>query len=110
MMYSEFFCADFQKFQRFSKFVPPDTPWLCLFLVFVVKHLPNYLSLHYAKLFFVDNFLKKIIYPNENLHGHKIVRAEKQSELKRCTRSIERITRSSVNYLSKRKSENSRDL
>ena len=46
----------------------------------------------------------------KNLHGHKIVRAEKQSELKRCTRSIERITRNSVNYLSKRKSENSRDL
>ena len=46
--------------ENFSKFVPPDTlkstPWLCLFLDFFVKHFPNYLSFHFKKLFFVDDF------------------------------------------------------
>ena len=43
-----------------SKFMPPDTlkqvlPG-CLFLDFYVKHFPNYLSLHYEKLFIVNDF------------------------------------------------------
>ena len=30
------------------------TSWLCLFLDFFVKHFPNYLRIHYEKLFFVN--------------------------------------------------------
>ena len=45
---------------KIFKICAPDTlkmhPWLCLFLDLFVKHFPNYLSLHYEKLFFVDDF------------------------------------------------------
>ena len=50
--------------ENFSKFVPPDTQKLpvslslCSYISFV-NYFPNYLSLHYKKLFFVD-YLKKI--------------------------------------------------
>ena len=46
---------------RHSKNALPD----CLFLDFFVKHFPNYLSFHYEKLFFVHDFLKKLIYSNK---------------------------------------------
>ena len=35
---------------------------LSLFLDFFVKDFPNYLSFHYEKLFFVDDFLKTQIF------------------------------------------------
>ena len=38
--------------------------WLCLFLDFFVIHFPNYLSLHYEKLFFLWIF-KKFIYSDK---------------------------------------------
>ena len=49
--------------EKFAKFVPTDTLKMhplgsCLFLDFFVKHSPNYLTLHYKKLFFVDDFKK----------------------------------------------------
>ena len=50
-------------FYKFSKFVSPDTLKMHLlapsFLEFFVKYFPNYLILHYEKLFSVDH-LKKI--------------------------------------------------
>ena len=42
------------------------TPWHCLFLDFFLKHFPNYLSLHYQTLFFLDDF-KNFIYSNKKL-------------------------------------------
>ena len=46
--------------EKFSKSVPPDAlktqSWPCLVLHFFVKHFPNYLSLYYKILFFVNDF------------------------------------------------------
>ena len=47
------------------------------------KTFPNYLSLHYKTLFFMD-YLKKNSYSNKNLFGYKLLRAAKRSQLKRC--------------------------
>ena len=63
MKYSDFGGADqytHQTHAKKSKFMPPDTLKMYSLVVFsqifFVKHFPNYLSLHYEKLFIVNDF------------------------------------------------------
>ena len=59
---------DWQRVEKFSKFVPPDTLKMHSLahsvLRFLCKRFPNYLNLHYKKLFFVDD-LEKFIYSSK---------------------------------------------
>ena len=61
---------------RYSK----DASLALYFLDFFVKHFPNYLSLHYEKLFFVDNFEKNHILKQEKCMAVRL--GEQQSDLR----------------------------
>ena len=50
----------------------------------MAKPFPNYLRIHYEKLFLVDDFFENHNIQIKNLNGCKFVRAVKQSEFKRC--------------------------
>ena len=77
------------------------TPWSCLFSIFFVR---NSCSRKTFKLFICSN--KKIW-----IYGYKLVRAAKQSELKRCSKYRRNHGKlNTVNYLSRRKSEHLHDL
>ena len=71
---------------------------------------PVYLSLHYQKLFFVDNFLKIHIFKENICMAISLRLLRSDLILKNTAISTEGITRSSVNYLRKRKREYSRDV
>ena len=85
---------------------------LALFIFrFHCKTFSKLLNLTLRKILFRGCILKDSYIQIKNLYGYKLLRAANRSELKRCSKySTELITRSSVNYLCKRKSEYSRGL
>ena len=97
--------------EKVSKFVPPDT--LMHFLVlsvlrFLRQILFKLLKLSLEKIILCGRFLKNSYIQIKNLHGYKLVGAEKWS--KYAASSADGITQSSINFFRKRKSEYSPDL
>ena len=73
---------------KFSKFVPPDTLKIhslaLSVLRFLCKAFSKLLKLTLQKT--LDDFIKNSHIQIKNSYGYKLVKAVKQSELKRCSR------------------------
>ena len=75
--------------EKFPKFVPPTTLKIHSLALSVLRFFcQNYSSFHYEKVFSVDDFKKNHI--QKNLHGCKLARATKRSELRRCSKEHRR--------------------
>ena len=89
----------------FSKFVPPNAlkiHFLALsVLKFLCKTFPKLLKFTLWNTLPLGWLLKNSYIHKQNLYRYKLARAAKQSEMKKCCKSTEGITQSSVNYLSK---------